>query len=161
MLPRLACAAMLAAGLFMAAHAARAEQPLEKPRPADEPLDKVMGDYVGTFAAAGAEVKAEGKVIAEGGGSYRAVLLFAAVSAAPDLAVALSSTAPRTGTIQSRDIIRGPSAVNDACGTLAVNPSVPRSRCCGSGPGCRGPGASAGLATRPARRRRPSSRGRS
>jgi len=78
MLPRLACAAMLAAGLFMAAHAARAEQPLEKPRPADEPLDKVMGDYAGTFVpAGGAEVKAEAKVIAEGRGSYRAVLLFA------------------------------------------------------------------------------------
>jgi hypothetical protein len=38
--------------------------------------DAVMGDYVGTFApAGGAAVKAEGKVIAEGGGSYRAVLL--------------------------------------------------------------------------------------
>ena len=61
--------------------AARAEAP--KPVK-EEPLDKVMGDYVGSFVpASGAEARAEAKIVAEGGGSYRAVLLWAAADGKP------------------------------------------------------------------------------
>jgi len=79
MISRLWMVPVLGAVLLSAAAKSGAAETAAKPRPADEPLDKVMGDYVGTFATAGgAEVKAEAKVIAEGRGSYRAVLLFAA-----------------------------------------------------------------------------------
>ena len=67
----------LAAGVMAAEKA-------EKPVPKDEPLDKAMGDYVGTYVpAGGAEAKAEGKVIAEGGGNYRAALLFTPAGGKP------------------------------------------------------------------------------
>ena len=66
----------LATGLMAAEKA-------EKANATEQPLDKVMGDYVGTYTpAGGAETKAEAKVIAEGAGNYFVVLLPATSGAA-------------------------------------------------------------------------------
>jgi len=47
------------------------------PKPGEEPDDGIQGEYSGTYAPAGqnAGMKAEAKVIGEGGGSFRAVLV--------------------------------------------------------------------------------------
>lgn len=59
-----------------AAKDAKAKAPA-KPKPPEEPNDGIMGAYVGAFApaAGGAAAKAEAKVIGEGGGAFRVVLV--------------------------------------------------------------------------------------
>jgi len=79
--------AALAGGAAWAA-APDAAKPEPAKSPSAEPVDKIMGDYVGAFTPAdkNAGVKAEAAVVAEGGGSYRAVLLIpkSAEAARPD-----------------------------------------------------------------------------
>ena len=67
----------LAAGLMAA-------QKAEKANATEQPLDKVMGDYAGTYTpAGGAEAKAGGKVVAEGDAKYFVALLLTAADGKP------------------------------------------------------------------------------
>ncbi len=66
------------------APAAEGEKPPKKPAETKQPADVYMGEYVGTFTPAdGKPVAAEAKVVPDGGGKYRIVLITPPVTAGP------------------------------------------------------------------------------